>query len=66
MEDFMNREESADGSEQGNTMPDRGSFDPSAMFGGNMPNMGNFDPSQMQGGMPQMPGMTQGGTENYQ
>ena len=64
MEDFMNREESADGSEQGNRMPDRGNFDPSAMFGGNMPNMGNFDPSQMQGGMPQMPGMTQGGTEN--
>ena len=46
MEDFMNREESADGSEQGNTMPDRGNFDPSAMFGGEMPDMGNFDPSQ--------------------
>ena len=76
MEDFMNREDSADGSEQGNRMPDRGSFDPSAMFGGEMPDMGNFDPStmfggempdmgnfdpsQMQGGMPQMPGMTQG------
>ena len=76
MEDFMNREESADGSEQGNTMPDRGNFDPSAMFGGEMPDMGefdpstmfggempdmgNFDPSQMQGNMPQMPGMTQG------
>lgn len=53
MEDFMNREESADGSEQGNTMPDRGNFDPSAVFGGEMPEMGNFDPSQM-------PGMTQG------
>ncbi len=53
MEDFVNREESADGSEQGNTMPDRGNFDPSAMFGGEMPDMGNFDPSQM-------PGMTQG------
>ncbi len=48
MEDFMNREESADGSEQGNTMPDRE----------------NFNPSQMQGGMPQMPGMTQGNSEN--
>ena len=72
MEDFMNREESADGSEQGNTMPDRGNFDPSAMFGGKMPDMGNFDPSQMPDGfggeMPdmgnfdpsQMPGMTQG------
>ena len=70
MEDFMNREESADGSEQGNTMPDRGNFDPSAMFGGEIPDMGNFDPStmfggeipdmgnfdpsQIQGGMPQM------------
>ena len=64
MEDFMNREESADGSEQGNRMPDRGNFDPSAMFGGNMPDMGNFDTSQMQGGMPQMPGMTQGSAEN--
>ena len=72
MDDFMNREESADGSEQGNTMPDRGSFDPSAMFGGEMPDMSNFDPSQMPNGfggeMPdmgnfdpsQMPGMTQG------
>ena len=76
MDDFMNREESADGSEQENTMPDRGNFDPSAMFGGEMPDMGefdhstmfggempdmgNFDPSQMQGNMPQMPGMTQG------
>ena len=48
MDDFMNREESADGSEQENTMPDRE----------------NFDPSQMQGGMPQMPGMTQGNSEN--
>jgi len=47
MEDFMNREESADGSEQGNTMPDRGNFDPSAMFGGEMPNMDNFDPSKI-------------------
>ena len=72
MEDFVNREESADGSEQGNTMPDRGNFDPSAMFGGEMLDMGNFDPSQMPDGfggeMPdmgnfdpsQMPGMTQG------
>ena len=37
MEDFMNREESADGSEQGNRMPDRGNFDPSKIpegFGG--------------------------------
>ena len=64
MDDFMNREESADDSEQGTEMPDRGNFDPSAMFGGNMPNMGNFDTSQMQGDMPQMPGMTQGGAEN--
>ena len=64
MEDFMNREESADGSEQGNRMPDRGNFDPSAMFGGEMPDMGNFDPSQMQGGMPQMPGMTQGNSDS--
>ena len=64
MEDFMNREESADGSEQGNRMPDRGNFDPSAMFGGEMPDMGNFDPSQMQGGMPQMPGMTQGKSDS--
>jgi len=64
MDDFMNREESSDGSEESSTTPDRGNFDPSAMFGGNMPDMGNFDPSQMQGGIPQMPGMTQGGTEN--
>lgn len=64
MDDFMNREESADGSEESTTTPDRGNFDPSAMFGGNMPDMGNFDTSQMQGGIPQMPGMTQGGTEN--
>ena len=64
MDDFMNREESADGSEESTTTPDRGNFDPSAMFGGNMPDMGNFDTSQMQGGMPQMPGMTQGGAEN--
>lgn len=48
MEDFMNRQESADGYEQGETMPD----------------MGNFDPSQVQGGMPQMPGMTQSNAEN--
>ncbi|MBE6031095.1 MAG: spore coat protein CotH [Clostridiales bacterium] len=40
MDDFMNREKSDDGSEQGNTMPDRGSFDPSTMFGGEMPDMG--------------------------
>ena len=76
MDDFMNREESSDGSEESSTTPDRGNFDPSAMFGGEMPDMGefdpstmfggempdmgNFDPSQMQGNMPQMPGMTQG------
>lgn len=47
MDDFMNREESADGSEQGNAMPDRGSFDPSSMFRGNMPDMGSFDPSRI-------------------
>ena len=51
MDDFMNREESADDSEQEATMPEA--------FGSEMPNMGNFDPSQMQGGMPQMPGMPQ-------
>ena len=56
MDDFMNREESADGAEQGATMPE--------YFGGEMPDMGNFDPSQMQGGIPQMPGMTQGNSEN--
>lgn len=69
MEDFMNREESADGSEQGNTMPDRGNFDPSAMFGGEMPNMDNFDPSKIPegfgGGIPNMgnfdPSQMQGG-----
>ena len=48
MDDFMNREESTEGSVQENTMPDRG----------------NFDPSQMQGSIPQMPGMTQGNSEN--
>ena len=69
MDDFMNREESSDGSEQGNRMPDRGNFDPSAMFGGNMPDMGNFDLSQIPerfgGGMPNMgnfdPSQMQGG-----
>ena len=49
MDDFMNREESADSSEQEATMPEG--------FGGEIPNMGNFDPSQM-------PGMTQGNSEN--
>ena len=69
MDDFMNRESSADGSEQGATMPNMGNFDPSAMFGGEMPDMGNFDPSQMPegfgGGMPGMdnfdPSQMQGG-----
>lgn len=69
MEDFMNREESADGSEQRNRMPDRGNFDPSAMFGGEMPNMDNFDPSKIPegfgGGIPNMgnfdPSQMQGG-----
>ena len=69
MEDFMSREESADGSEQGATMPDMGNFDPSAMFGGEMPDMSNFDPSQIPesfgGGMPNMgdfdPSQMQGG-----
>jgi len=56
MDDFMNREESADGSEKEATMPEG--------FGGEMPNMSNFDPSQMQGDIPQMPGMTQGNSEN--
>ena len=69
MEDFMNREESADGSDQGNRMPDRGNFDPSAMFGGEMPNMDNFDPSKIPegfgGGIPNKgnfdPSQMQGG-----
>ena len=56
MDDFMNREESADGSEKEATMPEG--------FGGKIPNMSNFDPSQMQGDIPQMPGMTQGNSEN--
>ena len=64
MDDFMNRDESTDESSGGMTMPDMGNFDPSSMFGGEMPDMGNFDSSQMQGGMPQMPGMTQGDSEN--
>ena len=67
MDDFMNREESADGTKQGAMMPGRENFDPSQIpegFGGEMPNMDNFDPSQMQGGAPQMPGMTQGNSEN--
>ena len=50
MDDFLNSEESADGSEQGNTVTDRESFDPSAMFGGAMPDMEGFDPSAMFGG----------------
>ena len=58
MDDFMNREEAADSSDQESARPDMGSFDPSSMFGGNMPDMGGFDPSQMpQGfgsGMPDM------------
>lgn len=69
MDDFMNREESADASEQGATTPNRENFDPSAMFGGEMPDMGNFDPSQIPerfgGGMPNMgnfdPSQMQGG-----
>ncbi|MGI6743169.1 MAG: CotH kinase family protein [Eubacteriales bacterium] len=76
MDDFMNREESADGSEQENAMPDRGDFDPSSMFSGNMPDMGNFNPSRMPEGFDdeipdmgsfdpsQMPGMTQGETDS--
>ena len=68
MDDFMSREESADGSEQGATMPDSGNFD-SSIFGGEMPNMGNFDPSQLPegfgGGMPDVgnfdPSQMQGG-----
>jgi len=69
MDDFINREESADGSEQGAAMPNMGNFDPSAMFGGEMPDMSNFDPSQIPegfgGGMPNMgnfdPSQMQGG-----
>ena len=69
MDDFMNREKYADGTEQGNRMPDRGNFDPSAMFGGEMPNMDNFDPSKISegfgGGIPNMgnfdPSQMQGG-----
>ena len=53
MDDFMKREESADGSKQETTKAERGSFDPAAMFGG-MPDMGNSDPSQMPEGMPDM------------
>ena len=58
MDDFMNREESSDGSDQsdqGMTMPQRpnmGNFDPSQMqggFDGGMPDMGNFDFSQNPG-----------------
>ena len=48
MDDFMNNQESSDGSEQETTMPDMGNFDPSSMFGGNMPDKGNFDFSQIQ------------------
>lgn len=48
IDDFMNREESTEGSEQENMMLDRG----------------NFDSSQMPGGMPQMPGMPPGNSEN--
>ena len=69
MDDFINREESADGSEQGAAMPNMGNFDPSAMFGGEMPDMSNFDPSQIPegfgGGIPNMgnfdPSQMQGG-----
>ena len=69
MDDFMNREESADGSEQGAAMPNMGNFDSSAMFGGEMPDMSNFDPSQIPegfgGSMPNMgnfdPSQMQGG-----
>ena len=53
MDDFMNRAQSEDSSEQSAAMPDMGNFDPSSMFGGQMPNMGElpegFDPSQMPG-----------------
>ncbi len=52
----------------GGNMPDMGNFDPSQMpegfVGGNMPDIGDFDPSQMQGSMPQMPGKTQGNSNN--
>jgi len=69
MDDFMNRHESADASEQGATIPDRGNFDPSSMFGGNMPDIGNIDSSQLPegfgSGMPNMgnfdPSQMQGG-----
>jgi len=47
MDDFMNNQESSDGSEQETTMPDMGNFDPSSMFGGDMPDMSEFDFSQM-------------------
>lgn len=49
MDDFMNREESTDGAEQGATMPED--------FGNEMSDIGSFDPSQMQGDIPQMPDM---------
>ena len=47
MDDFMNSQESSDGTEQETTMLDMNSFDPSSMFGGDM---SNFDPSSMFGG----------------
>ena len=47
MDEFMEREGSADGSEPGRPTQDRENFDPSDMFGGGMPDMGDFDPSQM-------------------
>ena len=46
MDEFMNREESADASGQDAAETDGKTFDPSAMFGGNPPDMGSFDPAQ--------------------
>ena len=66
MDDFMKREESADGSEQEATKAEGGSFEPAAMFG-EMPEMGNFNPFQIpEGSGGKMPDMTQGeaGSEN--
>ena len=72
MDDFLDRQEAADDTEQETARTERVGFDPSAMFGGEMPDMGSFDPTQMPGGnggeMPdmgnfdpsQIPGMTQG------
>ena len=60
MDDFMNSNNSSEESGKtsgGVAMPNANGFDPSSMFGGNIPNMEDFDLSQM-------PGMSQGSSEN--